>query len=367
MGQLLMRVNASTFTLSILRFTMSDNEKRHREIDALGEFGLIDTLTKDATLKNPSSILGVGDDAAEIDLSAKESMLVSSDMLIEGIHFNLSYVPLKSLGFKAVSVNVSDIFAMNGKPEQLTVSLGVSSKFPIEALEELYKGIHAACSFYNVDLVGGDTVSSLSGLVLSISVIGRVAKKKITYRNGAKENDLVVVTGDLGSAYLGLQILEREKGVFLENPDIQPKLEGYDDLIKKQIQPIARQDVIDMFDELELVPSAMIDISDGLASEALHIAKSSDCSVSLYSAKLPITEKLIVTADELNLDPYMCAMNGGEDYELLFTVSQKDYDKIKNHPSFSVIGFVTDKSQDSLLIDNNNSAVLISAQGWKHF
>ncbi len=355
------------FTLFILQIIMSDNEKKHLEIDALGEFGLIETLTKEATLKNPSSIIGVGDDAAEIELSSKESMLVSSDMLVEGVHFNLSYVPLKSLGFKAVSVNVSDIFAMNGKPEQLTVSLGVSSKFPVEALEELYKGIHAACSFYNVDLVGGDTVSSSSGLILSISVVGRVAKKKITYRKGAKENDLVVVTGDLGSSYLGLQILEREKGVFLENPDIQPKLEGYDDLIKKQIQPIARQDVIDMFDELDLVPSAMIDISDGLASEVLHIAKSSDCSVSLYSDKLPITEKLIVTAEELNLDPYMCAMNGGEDYELLFTVSQKDYDKIKNHPSFSVIGFVTDKSQDSLLIDKNNSAVRISAQGWKHF
>ena len=231
---------------------MSDNEKKHLEIDSLGEFGLIDKLTKEATLKNPSSLLGVGDDAAEIELSPKESMLVSSDMLVEGVHFNLSYVPLKSLGFKAVSVNVSDIFAMNGKPEQITVSLGVSSKFPVEALEELYKGIHAACSFYNVDLVGGDTVSSSSGLILSISVVGRVAKKKITYRKGAKENDLVVVTGDVGSSYLGLQILEREKGVFLENPDIQPKLEGYDDLIKKQIHPIARQDVIDMFDELDL-------------------------------------------------------------------------------------------------------------------
>ena len=354
------------FTLFILQIIMSDNEKKHLEINALGEFGLIEKLTKEAILKNPSSIIGVGDDAAEIELSSKESMLISSDMLVEGVHFNLSYVPLKSLGFKAVSVNVSDIFAMNGKPEQLTVSLGVSSKFPVEALEELYKGIHAACSFYNVDLVGGDTVSSSSGLILSISVVGRAAKKN-NLSKGAKENDLVVVTGDLGSSYLGLQILEREKGVFLENPDVQPKLEGYDDLIKKQLQPIARQDVIDIFNELDLVPSAMIDVSDGLASEALHIAKSSDCSVSLYSDKLPITEQLIVTADELNLDPYMCAMNGGEDYELLFTVSQKDYDKIKNHPSFSVIGFVTDKSQDNLLIDKNNSAVRISAQGWKHF
>tara|TARA_B100001287_G_scaffold276027_1_gene285475 strand:- start:4801 stop:5844 length:1044 start_codon:yes stop_codon:yes gene_type:complete len=345
----------------------SDNEKKSIEINELGEFGLIETLTKEAKLKNPSSILGVGDDAAELEISAKESILVSSDMLVEGIHFNLSYVPLKSLGFKAVSVNVSDVFAMNGKPEQIMVSLGVSSKFSVEALQELYKGIHAACSFYNVDLIGGDTVSSSSGMILSISVVGRVAKKKITYRNGAKENDLILVTGDLGSSYLGLQILEREKGVFLENPNIQPKLDGYDDLIKRQIHPIARQDVIDMFDELDLVPSSMIDISDGLASELLHIAKSSDCSVSIYSDKLPMTEQLISTAEELSLDPYMCAMNGGEDYELLFTVSQKDYAKIKNHPSFSVIGFVTDKSQENLLIDKNNSAVRISAQGWKHF
>jgi thiamine-monophosphate kinase len=294
-------------------------------------------------------------------------MLLSTDMLLEGVHFNLSYVPLKSLGFKSVSVNVSDVLAMNAKPEQITISLGISSKFPVEALEELYKGIHAACEFYNVDLVGGDTTSSSSGLVLSVSVTGRAAKDRICYRNGAKENDLIVVTGDLGTSYLGLQILEREKGVFLENPDIQPKLEGYDDLIKKQIQPIARQDIIEMFEKIDLVPSAMIDISDGLASEALHIAKASECSVSIYSEKLPITEKVILTADELNLDPYMCAMNGGEDYELLFTVAQKDYEKIKNHPSFTVIGFITDKSQDSLLIDKNNSAVRITAQGWKHF
>jgi thiamine-monophosphate kinase len=346
---------------------MNEEENKHNEIDALGEFGLIDSLTKDVVLKNPSSLLGVGDDAAEIEISSKESILLSTDMLVEGVHFNLSYVPLKSLGFKAVSVNVSDILAMNGKPEQLTVSIGVSSKFPIEAIEELYKGIHSACEFYNVDLVGGDTVSSLSGLILSLSIVGRAAKEKICYRSGAKENDLIVVTGDLGTSYLGLQILEREKGVFLENPNIQPKLDGYDELVKKQIQPIARQDVIDIFQELDFVPSSMIDISDGLASELLHIAKSSDCSVSIYSDKLPITEKVILTADELSLDPYMCAMNGGEDYELLFTASQKDYEKIKNHPSFSIIGFVTDKSQDNLLIDKNNSAVRISAQGWKHF
>lgn len=346
---------------------MSEKEKKHHEIDALGEFGLIDTLTKDAVLKNASSLLGVGDDAAEIELNSKESMLVSSDMLVEGVHFNLSYVPLKSLGFKAVSVNVSDILAMNGKPEQLTISVGVSSKFPVEAMEELYKGIHAACEYYNVDLVGGDTVSSLSGLVLSVSIVGRVAKENICYRHGAKENDLIVVSGDLGTSYLGLQILEREKGVFLENPNIQPKLEGYDELVKKQIQPIARQDIIEAFHELGFVPSSMIDISDGLASELLHISKSSGCSVSIYSDKLPITEKVILTAEELNLDPYMCAMNGGEDYELLFTASQKDYEKIKNHPSFSIIGFVTDKAQDNLLIDKNNSAVRLSAQGWKHF
>ena len=306
--------------------------KEHQEIDSLGEFGLIDILTSDAVLGKESSIKGVGDDAAVIQSFAGESKLFSSDMLVEGVHFNLAYVPLKSLGFKAISVNVSDIVAMNGIPEQVTISLGISSKFPVEALKELYKGVYAACEYYGVDLVGGDTTSSYSGLIISVSILGTVNSDKVIYRNGAKENDLLVVTGDLGSSYLGLQILEREKGVFNASPEIQPKLEGYEELIKKQLQPIARQDIIDFFREVDFTPTSMIDISDGLASEIMHMSKSSACSISVYSDKLPISEKSILTATELGIDPYVAAMNGGEDYELLFTAGQKDYEKIERKP-----------------------------------
>ena len=343
------------------------NEKKNIEIEAIGEFGLIDELTSDFVLRNDSSIKGVGDDCAVMSSKEGEHKLMSSDMLVEGVHFNLSYMPLKSLGFKAVSVNVSDIYSMNGMPEQITVSLGVSSKFPVEALKELYSGIHAACEDYSVDLVGGDTTSSYSGLIISISVIGTVAKNKITYRSGAKENDLLIVSGDVGSSYLGLQILEREKGVFNANPNIQPKLDGYDELIKKQIQPTARMDVISMFQEMSFVPTSMIDVSDGLASEVMHLSKSSDCSFSVYSDKLPISEKSALTAQELGIDPFVCALNGGEDYELLFTASQKDFDKFKNNPNFSIIGFATDKSNANLLIDKNETAVTLNAQGWRHF
>ena len=256
---------------------------------------------------------------------------------------------------------------MNGIPEQITVSLGVSSKFPVEALKELYAGIHAACEYYSVDLVGGDTTSSYSGLIISISVMGSATKNKIVYRSGAKENDLLIISGDVGSSYLGLQILEREKGVFNSNPNIQPKLDGYDELIKKQIQPTARMDVISMFQEMSFVPTSMIDVSDGLASEVMHLSKSSDCSFSIYSDKLPIMEKSMLTAEELGIDPFVCALNGGEDYELLFTASQKDFDKFKNNPNFSIIGFATDKSNANLLIDKNDSAVILNAQGWRHF
>jgi thiamine-monophosphate kinase len=345
---------------------MSENEE-NQEIESLGEFGLIDLLTNDVELRNESSLKGVGDDAAVISVNENTLSLLSADMLVEGVHFNLSYMPLKSLGFKAVSVNVSDILAMNGDPEQVTVSLGVSSKFPVEALKELYKGIHAACEFYHVDLVGGDTTSSYSGLIISISVLGKTDSEKIAYRNGAKENDLLLVTGDLGSSYLGLQILEREKGVFNENPNIQPKLDGYDELIKKQLQPVARQDIISLFSEMSFVPTSMIDISDGLASEVIHLSKASQCSFSVYSDKLPISETSILTAQELGLDPFVCALNGGEDYELLFTARQDDYNKLKNNPNFTIIGFVSDSSNANLLIDKNDTAVTLNAQGWKHF
>jgi thiamine-monophosphate kinase len=345
---------------------MNENDV-NQEIESIGEFGLIDLLTNDVELRNESSVRGIGDDAAVILANDTTLSLLSADMMVEGVHFNLSYMPLKSLGFKAVSVNVSDVLAMNGLPEQVTVSLGVSSKFPIEALKELYKGIHAACEFYHVDLIGGDTTSSYSGLIVSISVLGKTDSKKVVYRDGAKENDLLLVTGDIGSSYLGLQILEREKGVFNENPSIQPKLDGYDELIKKQLQPVARQDIISLFDELSFVPTSMIDVSDGLASEVLHLSKSSGCSFSVYSDKLPITEKSILTAEELGLDPFVCALNGGEDYELLFTASQDDYDKFKNNPNFTIIGFATDASNANLLIDKNDTAVTLKAQGWKHF
>lgn len=346
---------------------MSESDN-NQEIESIGEFGLIDELTKDAELRNDSSVKGVGDDSAVISCSSiDEHSLLSADMLVEGVHFNLSYMPLKSLGFKAISINVSDIFAMNGSPEQVTVSLGVSSKFPVEALKELYAGIHAACEFYSVDLVGGDTTSSYSGLIISVSVLGKVDKNKVVYRHGAKENDLLIVTGDLGSSYLGLQILEREKGVFNANPKIQPKLDGYDDLITRQLQPIARQDIISLFQEMSFTPTSMIDVSDGLASEIIHLSKSSECSFSVYSDKLPITEKSILTTQELGLDPFVCALNGGEDYELLFTADQKDFEKFKNNPNFSIIGFASDKSNANLLIDKNNTAVTINAQGWRHF
>jgi thiamine-monophosphate kinase len=341
--------------------------KKLRDLAELGEFGLIDVLTQDFQLKNKNSIFGIGDDAAEIRINEEESLLVSTDTLVEGIHFNLMYMPLKFLGYKAVAVNVSDICAMNGKAEQITVSIAVSSRFPVEALEELYEGIHAACEHYQIDLIGGDTTSSLSGLMISITAIGRVNKNSIAYRSGAKENDLIVVSGDLGASYLGLQVLEREKEVFKTNPNIQPKLDGYDYLVGRQLKPEARIDVVDQLSKAGVIPTSMIDISDGLASELMHIAKSSTCSVSIYSEKIPFDEKTSLTAIDFNLDPITCALNGGEDYELLFTISQNDFEKIKTNPNLSVIGHITSKDSGNLLIDKNGTAVNLKAQGWKHF
>jgi thiamine-monophosphate kinase len=341
--------------------------KKLRDLAELGEFGLIDVLTQDFQLKNKNSIFGIGDDAAEIRINEEESLLVSTDTLVEGIHFNLMYMPLKFLGYKAVAVNVSDICAMNGKAEQITVSIAVSSRFPVEALEELYEGIHAACEHYQIDLIGGDTTSSLSGLMISITAIGRVNKNSIAYRSGAKENDLIVVSGDLGASYLGLQVLEREKEVFKTNPNIQPKLDGYDYLVGRQLKPEARIDVVDQLSKAGVIPTSMIDISDGLASELMHIAKSSTCSVSIYSEKIPFDEKTSLTAIDFNLDPITCALNGGEDYELLFTISQSDFEKVKTNPNLSVIGHITSKDSGNLLIDKNGTAVNLKAQGWKHF
>ena len=341
--------------------------EQRTELSNLGEFGLIEHLTKDLALTQASSIKGVGDDAAVIRISDEESLLISTDMLIEGIHFNLMYMPLKHLGYKAVAVNVSDICAMNGKAEQITVSLAVSNRFPVEALEELYSGIKAACTFYGVDLVGGDTTSSTSGLVISVSVLGRAKNSEITYRNGAKEYDLLVVTGDLGAAYMGLQVLEREKEVFTANPDIQPDLDGHDYIIERQLKPEARKDIIGFLKELDVVPTSMIDISDGLASEILHLCKASNVGCHIYDDKLPIDAKTSMTAIDFNLDPGTCALNGGEDYELLLTIKQSDLDKIKGNPHMTIIGHMTHPQDGIYFIDKNGSAVELKAQGWNHF
>jgi thiamine-monophosphate kinase len=337
------------------------------DISDLGEFGLIDQLTKNFELKNENSLVGVGDDAAAIQVSEDTVQLISTDMLVEGIHFNLMYMPLKHLGYKAVAVNVSDICAMNGTAQQITVSLAVSSRFPLEALEELYEGIHLACTNYGVDLVGGDTTSSTSGLVINVTVLGTAKKEDVVYRSGAKEYDLLVVTGDLGAAYMGLQVLEREKEVFKANPSIQPDLDGHDYIIERQLKPEARKDIIGYLKELEVKPTAMIDISDGLASEILHLCKASKVGCHVYDEKVPIDAKTSMTAIDFNLDPNTCALNGGEDYELLFTIDQKDFDKIKGNPHMTVIGHITNENDGIYYVDKNGSAITLKAQGWKHF
>ncbi|PWL27338.1 MAG: thiamine-phosphate kinase [Fluviicola sp. XM-24bin1] len=342
------------------------SEKR-TEIDQLGEFGLIEHLTSNVNIHHASTLKGIGDDAAVLALNDDEVQLVSTDSMVEGVHFNLMYTPLKHLGYKLVATNVSDICAMNGKAEQITVSLAVSNRFPIEALEELYDGIKAACNVYKVDLVGGDTTSSLSGLMLSITVIGRAKKEEVTYRNGAKEHDLVVVSGDLGGAYMGLQVLEREKEVFNANPNIQPDLDGHDYIMERQLKPEARVDVIQFLKELDVVPTSMIDISDGLASELMHICSQSNTGCRVYDEKIPIDGKTSMTAIDFNLDPITCALNGGEDYELLFTVKQSDFDKIKGNPHMTVIGHITDASEGLYYVDKNGSMVELQAQGWNHF
>jgi thiamine-monophosphate kinase len=337
------------------------------DIGEIGEFGIIDKLTSGLTLKNSSTIIGVGDDAAVIDTGSDDYLLVSTDALIEGIHFNLMYMPLKHLGYKAVAVNVSDICAMNGKAEQITVSIAVSNRFSLEALEELYAGIKLACLEYEVDLVGGDTTSSVSGLMISITAIGRVKKEDVVFRSGAKEFDLLVVSGDLGGAYMGLQLLEREKDVFKSNPQIQPDLDGHDYIMQRQLKPEARIDVVKYLKELGVKPTSMIDVSDGLASEVLHLCKASNVGCHIYDEKLPIDAKTSMTALDFNLDPSTCALNGGEDYELLFTIKQSDFEIIQSNPNFSIIGHVTNAADGIYFVDKSGSAVTLKAQGWKHF
>jgi len=341
---------------------MFENKGR-TEIEQLGEFGLIDHLTKNFEISNKSTLKAIGDDAAVLNFDGKKT-LISTDLLLEGIHFDLAYTPLKHLGYKAVQVNLSDIYAMNGIATQITVSIGLSSKFPLEAIEELYQGISIACEKYGVDVVGGDTSSSKQGLIISVTSIGYADEKDICYRNGANEGDLLCVSGDLGGAYIGLQLLEREKNIFLENPNIQPDLEGKDYIVERQLKPESRKDIVESLKLMKIKPTSMIDISDGLASEILHICKQSNKGCNLYEEKIPIDPMTYDTAREFGIDPTVCALNGGEDYELLFTIKQSDFEKIKNNPDISIIGHMTEASAGCNLISKSEKVHPIKAQGW---
>lgn len=333
----------------------------------LGEFGLIDELRKSVIDTNqPSTKLGIGDDAAIIE-PGKKQLVISTDMLLEGVHFDLTFCPLKHLGYKAVAVNVSDIAAMNATPTQITVSLAIGSRFTVEAIKELYDGIRIACENYKVDLVGGDTTGSNAGLIISITAIGEANPEDITLRSTAQVNDLVCVTGDLGAAYLGLQILEREKQAYMANPEMQPELEGKDYIVGRQLRPEARMDVIHELRELGVKPTSMIDISDGLASELMHICLQSGVGANIYQDKLPADQQVLDTADEFKIDPLACILNGGEDYELLFTAKLSDFDKIKNHPDITIIGKITNREEGINLVTPAGNAYPLKAQGWQHF
>jgi thiamine-monophosphate kinase len=340
--------------------------KQRTEISSLGEFGLINRIKENFPILNKTTLLGIGDDAAILK-STKKDILISTDLLLEGIHFDLSYVPLKHLGYKSVMVNLSDIFAMNAIPEQITVSLGFSNRFSLEAIDELYEGIALACNKYKIDLIGGDTSSSQKGLVISITSVGYQDNDKIVRRSGANKNDLLCVTGDLGAAYLGLQILEREKSIYLENPAIQPDFENKDYLIERQLKPEARGDIIELLNKKNILPTSMIDISDGLSSEILHICKASDKGCRIFEDKLPIDSLTVSTAHEFNLDPTVCALSGGEDYELLFTIPIHHYETIKNMEEITIIGHILSKDEGSCLISKGNNQYDIIAQGWTNF
>lgn len=337
------------------------------EISELGEFGLIDRIAGNARIQNASTVAGIGDDAAVVDCGSGNSVLLATDMLLEGIHFDLAYSPLRHVGYKAVAVNISDIAAMNGRAEQITVSVGLSNRFSVEAVDELYAGIKAACDNYGVDLVGGDTTSSRVGLVISVTALGRAEKERIAYRSGARQSDIICVTGDLGAAYLGLQVLEREKQVFLTNPDMQPALDKYEYLVGRTLKPEARTDIVFEMAEKGVVPTSMIDISDGLASELLHLSKRSGVGVRIFEDKVPIDNLTFDTAIEFKLDPITCALNGGEDYELLFTISPADHEKIRLHPDIHFIGYVHEDKNQNVMISKQGSVVPLTAQGWNHF
>ncbi len=340
-----------------------DETQEFTPISKLGEFGLIDLITKDVKHYNTTTHKGIGDDAAVLKFG-DVCQLVSTDLLVEGVHFDLAYAPLKHLGYKAVVVNLSDICAMNAIPTQITVSLALSNRFPLEAVEELYEGVKLACAHYKVDLIGGDTTSSTSGLMISVTAMGTAKESAITYRSGAQEKDLIVVSGDLGAAYLGLQILEREKAVFMEDKNMQPDLHGSEYVLERQLKPEARMDIVKMFQEMDLVPTSMIDVSDGLSSELLHLAKASNLGLQVYEEKIPCDPTVMTIAEEFKLNGVTCALNGGEDYELLFTVAQKDYDKIKANPNMTVIGYMVDKSSGTNLVSHDSKVFPLAAQGW---
>lgn len=343
---------------------MFENSRETRtELSELGEFGLIDHLTRNFALVNEGSLMGIGDDAAVLDFK-EEKAVVTTDLLVEGVHFDLAYMPLKHLGYKAIMVNLSDVYAMNATPKQVTVSIAVSNRFPVEALEELYSGIELAANLYKVDVIGGDTTSSTSGLVISITALGSAKEEDVVYRSGAKPNDLLVVTGDLGAAYMGLQVLEREKEVFKVNPRSQPDLDPYTYLIERQLKPEARKDIPPLFKALDLKPTSMIDISDGLSSEIIHLCKRSKTGAYLYEEKIPLDPAVISVCEEFKIDSTTIALNGGEDYELLFTIDQKDYEKIKGNPNFTVIGHMAEEHEGMHLVTRANQKIALIARGW---
>jgi len=346
---------------------MLDDKNKLTHIENLGEFGLIHKLTNDIKIYNPSTIKGVGDDAAVLEYKKDKQILVSTDLLVEHIHFDLTYTPLKHLGYKAAVVNFSDIYAMNGTPKQITVSMAVSSKYTVEALEEIYEGIKLACEVYQVDLVGGDTTSNVSGLLIAITVIGEVEKGKAVGRNTAKESDLIYATGDFGAAYMGLLLLEREKAVYQQDNNMKPDLEGFDYVLQRQLKPEARKDVIKILKENDILPTSMIDVSDGLASELLHICTNSNTGCHVYEEKIPIDVMTASTAESFNILPVVAALNGGEDYELLFTIKQADYEKIKNLNIAAPIGYITDKASGVQLVGASGEQVPLKAQGWDAF
>ncbi|MFN7279516.1 MAG: thiamine-phosphate kinase [bacterium] len=336
------------------------------EVSELGEFGLIHHLTKNIELQNASSILGVGDDAAVIDHFGKQTV-VTTDLLLEGVHFDLSYTPLKHLGYKSVIANLSDVYAMNATPTQITVSIGISNRMSVEAIEDFYNGVYLACENYGVDLVGGDTASSLRGFVISVTALGEVTPEKIVRRNTAKKGDILCCSGDLGAAYIGLLFLEREKKIFMETPGIQPDLEGEAYVIGRLLKPEARRNIISFFEEANILPTSMMDISDGLSSEILHICEKSGVGCMVYEERIPILEDTRNAAFKFQIDPTACALSGGEDYELLFTIQQGDYEKLKDHPNISVIGHMTEAEKGARILTKGGNTYDLTAQGWNAF